>query len=823
MSAYQNRTIRILLLEDDADDAEEICRVLRAAGLSIEVHLVSDEPGFREQLAHAGVLDIILSDFSLPTYDGLSALILRAMLAPELPFIFVTGSLGEERAVEMLHIGASDYVLKGNLQRLPIAVLRALAEADDARIRASMQQQLNTERQLLSAVLDTAGALIVLVDRSGRIVRMNPAATLPLPQAHHQADGLPFVEVFATHDERTAVTGQLARMRQAEHPGPVSWRSTVNGRVILWSATHLTSQEESAGFAVISGLDITAQEEAEQQAYYLRHFDSASGLPNRSLLLLRMQRLVQTAVGRPTLVMVGLSRLQDIRDSLGDEAANRLLREVSRRLLSCQVAGDCLARIGDDSFALLCMPQPDDALDASLQDMLTQLHQPYAFDSRSFFLSAHLGVAFCEQSASPEEVLQAATMALHRAIQQQSEGYHFYQPLLSDEARARLELEGELHLALAANDQLYLDYQPQADIRSGRIVGLEALMRWRHPRLGLVGPMRFIPLAESCGLIAALGDKALDLACRQAVHWQNSGLPPVPVAVNLSAVQWSQPGLADTIRQALTQSGLAPQWLELELTESASMHNPMATLATMKALREMGVMMSIDDFGTGFCNLSYLKRFPVDKLKIDQSFVREITSLPDDLVISQLVVAMGHLLHLSVVAEGVETEGQLTLLAEAGCDIIQGYYFSRPVSAEACGELMAGGKRLPPTKRRYDPHYLLWLDPSGDSLAQARSWLAATDYKVLEAHAIQEAFELMATHEIGVVVAGKAQAEMSGATFLSRIASMYPSSTGILLGDESLGASTGATQITLGRPIDRALLLNALEQGYARHAGVQRG
>ncbi|MBV8049424.1 MAG: EAL domain-containing protein [Paludibacterium sp.] len=696
MSAHPKRTIHILQLEDDTDDAELTCRALRDAGLSIDVQLVCNEADYRARLQQPGLVDIVLSDFSLPDYDGLSALILRSTLVPEVPFIFVTGALGEERAVEMLHIGASDYVLKGNLQRLPAAVMRALAEADEVRIRDAMQKQLKAERQLLSAVLDTSGALIVLVDQAGRIVRMNPAATAPLSAAQREADEQYFDTLFAAEDERNVVSEHLAHLCRLPLGMPVSWRATVNGRLVLWSAARLSDQAETPGFAVMSGLDITAQEEAEQQAYYLRHFDSASGLPNRALLLLRMRQPTQPVGERMALIMIGLSRLQEIRDSLGDEAANHLLREVSRRLMAGPLAGDYLAKVGDDSFALLCAAPEESALNAPLQAMLTQLHEPYMLDGRFFFLAANLGVAFCETGAPPEETLQAATMAQHQAAQQQNENYRFYQPLLSDEARSRLELEGELHAALAVDDQLFLDYQPQVALHSGQIVGLEALIRWRHPRLGRLGPMRFVPLAESCGLIAALGDKALHMACQQAVSWQNSGLPPVTVAVNLSAVQWSQPDLADTIRQALAQSGLAPAWLELELTESATMHNPVATLATMQALRDMGVQLSIDDFGTGFCNLSYLKRFPVDKLKIDQSFVRDITTQPDDLVISQLVVAMGHLLHLSVVAEGVETEGQLALLAEAGCDIIQGYYFSRPVSPQACTSMLAADRRVPP-------------------------------------------------------------------------------------------------------------------------------
>lgn len=820
MNSAPQRLIRILLLEDVPSDAELTCRILRQAGLNIEVCLVDNEAGFRARLETPAAQDIILSDFSLPDYDGLSALILRSMLAPDLPFIFVTGSLGEERAVEMLHIGASDYVLKANLQRLPMAVLRALAESDAARIQATTQNLLNNERQLLSAVLDSSGALIVLVDRCGIILRMNPAAAAVLQRESDAAKGQCYFKLFASDDERPALELQFASLAGASMSRQVFWRATVSTRAVLWSAGRLPEHGEASGYAVISGIDVTAQEQAEQQAYYLRHFDAVTGLPNRELLILRLAHL-QEAVSEShqALVMIGLSRLQEVRDSLGEDAANQLLKEVSRRLLSWQFAGDCLARVGDNSFSLLVESPDEPALNALLQEMLVLLHQPYALGEHGFFLSAYLGVALCQPESTPEAVLQAATMALHQAIQQQDESFRFYQPVLSDEARARLELEGDLHAALQAQNQLFLEYQPQVNIASGRIVGFEALMRWQHPRMGLLPPGRFIPLAEACGLIAALGDRALLIACSQAASWQAAGLPAVPVAVNLSALQWSQPGLVETIQAALAAAGLEPQWLELELTESASMFNPMATLATMEALHAMGVQISIDDFGTGFCNLSYLKRFPVDKLKIDQSFVREITWQPDDLVISQLVVAMGHLLHLQVVAEGVETEGQLTLLAEAGCDLIQGYYFSRPVSAEACAALLANQSSLSVSRRRPHAHYLLWLDPEAEWLVQVQSWLESTDYRILPARTLSDAFELLATHEIGVVVSTAKLPELGVGDFLQRVLSMYPHLACILLGAD---APPQAQSIAL--PLESDALLNALRQAfeyYESQRGVQ--
>jgi len=801
----ESRTIHILMLEDVTEDAELICRTLRDAGLIIVVSLVADETRYREALTTSPP-DIILSDFSLPAFDGLSALILRAMLAPAVPFIFVTGVLGEERAVEMLHIGASDYVLKGNLKRLPIAILRALAEADDGRIRQSMAQQLNNERQLLSAVLDTSGALIVLIDANGKIVRLNPSAAQVLALPAERAVGLAFDILFATASEQPAVRAQIESLHTLPPEGRTGWQSSVGLRKVLWSMGRLSDRSAGGGFAVASGIDITAQQDAEQQAYFLRYFDIATGLPNRDMLL---QRMHNAGGGRAALVIVGLSRLQDVRDSLGIDKANQLLAEAARRLSPWVRTGDCLARIGDDNFALL-ITAPPDGLDTVLRDILTRIHLPYPLESNTVFLGAHLGVAYQGRQDHPEEVLRAAMAALHLAMRQQGEHYHFYQPLLSDEARMRLELEAELHAALAADDQLVLEYQPQVDIASGRIVGVEALMRWQHPRHGRLAPMHFIPLAESRGLIDELGERALQIACRQARAWQDQGLAPITVAVNLSALQWSQPGLVDTIRATLDACNLDPRWLELELTESASMQNPVTTLSTMETLREMGIQLSIDDFGTGFCSLSYLKRFPVDKLKIDQSFVRDIISQPDDLIISRLIVAMGHLLRLSVVAEGVETEGQMILLAEAGCDCMQGYLYSRPVDAAACARLMARPAAPISPGRRLHPRHVLWLDHDDVQAKTAQDWLQGIDCRLLPARSIGEAFELLATHNVAAaVLAGDGAGAID--EYARSLHAMHPQLPLFGIGD-----GFGMNTITaIPAPPMRSALLTALDALFA--------
>ncbi|QNM94806.1 EAL domain-containing protein [Chitinimonas koreensis] len=820
--------IKILLLEDVLVDVELACDVLVRAGLALEVRHVSDEPGYRAALAEFEP-DIILADYTLPQFDGFSALLIRREMAPETPFVFLTGSLGEERAVETLRTGATDYVLKQSLPRLPAVVLRALAEHDALRDQVRTQRELEHERQLLRAVLGTTGALIVVLDQAGRITRLNPAAESAIGLSQDKAAGRDCWSLFAAAEEMDGLRSQFARLGEAGDD-PVPWRTTLGGRRrVLWSAGRLPRLGSASEYAVLAGIDVTEQEVAEQQAHFLRHYDHVTGLPNRELLRHRLAQATAedaavVADERHALVLIGVERLPEVRDSLGVATGNQLLREVSRRLLGWQQAGDWLSRVGDASFALVLEGADERELPSQLQRLLDQLRQPYRLDEREFFLPAYLGVALHEPGMDPDFSLQAAEAALHRAVLDQSSGAQFYQPILSDEAHQRLLLEAELHEALQDEGQLELHYQPQASLANGRIVAIEALVRWRHPRLGLIPPLQFIPMAEACGLIIALGERVLLAACRQAAAWQRAGLPHITVAVNLAAAQWAQPDLIDSVRRALDLSGLDPQWLELELTESTSMHAPAATIAVMEQLRAMGVHLSIDDFGTGYCNLSYLKRFPVDKLKIDRSFVSDITTDPDDLAISRTVVAIAHQLGLEVVAEGVETEGQLALLADAGCDLIQGFFFSRPLVPEACASLLADRTTLASWRRNKVPNTLLLLDDEPNVLAALKRVLRNGDYRILATTSPTEAFELLATHEVGVIVADQRMAELSGTEFLNRVKDMYPATIRMILsGYTDLQTVTeainrGAIYKFLTKPWDDGELTATVAEAFVRYA-----
>jgi PAS domain S-box-containing protein len=386
---------------------------------------------------------------------------------------------------------------------------------------------------------------------------------------------------------------------------------------------------------------------------------------------------------------------------------------------------------------------------------------------------------------------------------------------------ALIKFEGEVRRALE-RDELLLHYQPQVSLSSGAVVGIEALVRWQHPEFGLIPPGRFIGLAEETGLILPIGEWVLRRACEQNCAWQRQGLRAVPVSVNLSARQFAD-NIAATVQRILAETGLEARLLELELTESASMEDPERTFEILCQLKDMGVQMAIDDFGTGYSNLSYLKRFPVDKLKLDQSFVKDITSDPDDLSIARAVIAMAHGLRLTVIAEGVETAAQLALLAENGCDEIQGYFFSRPVEAMACGRMLRERKALDLQSLLRQPYErtLLYVDDEANLLAAIRREMRHKGYRVLFAANAAEAFEILATVEVGVIVCDQCMPGMSGTEFLSRVKYMYPDVTRMILsGYADLQSVTGAVNQGaifkfLTKPWRDDELADAVRDGFA--------
>ncbi len=426
-------------------------------------------------------------------------------------------------------------------------------------------------------------------------------------------------------------------------------------------------------------------ESANRQLRYLATHDALTGLPNRVLLEDRLSQAIVRSErdARPFAVMLlDLDRFKLINDSFGHRAGDELLKEVARRLNGIVRSADTVARLGGDEFVLVLGDTADRAeIDAIARRVVEALEHPVMIADVSVHASPSIGIAFYPQDAGTAEAVVAhADAAMYVAKQRGRGNVQYFEAAMAGVMQDRVRLESELHDALAQG-QLEMHYQPKVDTATGLVHGAEALIRWRHPLRGMVPPGDFIPLAEECGVIAAIGEWVIREACRQARAWQVAGLPALRVAVNVSATQFRSGNLAKVVSCALAEAGLEARYLEIELTETAVMTNPEESIEILEQLSRMGVLVAVDDFGTGYSSMSYLRRLPIDKLKIDRSFIDEILSRPDDASIVGAIISLAHSLRLKVVAEGVETHEQLGFLKELGCDQYQGFHFSAALAA----------------------------------------------------------------------------------------------------------------------------------------------
>jgi diguanylate cyclase (GGDEF)-like protein/PAS domain S-box-containing protein len=440
--------------------------------------------------------------------------------------------------------------------------------------------------------------------------------------------------------------------------------------------------------------DITARKMAEQRIELLAYHDPLTGLPNRLLVRDRFQQAVAHAdrVGsKVALLFLDLDNFKNINDSLGHAAGDAMLVEVATRLEHCIRETDTISRQGGDEFLIVLSDLPDtDAVLPVLGKLLDRLQEPFHADRQELATSVSIGVTlFPEDGRDFDSLLKKADMAMYRAKDAGRNTYRFFDESMNTEAMERLAMQSGLRRALERKE-FVLHYQPKIELATGAVIGAEALLRWNHPDQGMVPPGRFIPAAEESGLIVAIGEWVLHEACQQAMAWQRAGLPPLSIAVNLSAAQFKRGDVGRVVTRALEASGLEPTLLELEMTESILIQNVESVLTTVQGLKRLGVKLSIDDFGTGYSSLSYLKRFDIDKLKIDQSFIRDLASDADDAAIVNAIIHMAHSLNLKTVAEGVETVAALEKLRALQCDEAQGYHFARPLPADAFARYLAG-------------------------------------------------------------------------------------------------------------------------------------
>jgi len=525
--------------------------------------------------------------------------------------------------------------------------------------------------------------------------------------------------------------------------------------------------------------DITDRKRAEERLMQMAHYDLLTSLPNRVLFYDRLkQALAQAKRNQWTMgvLFIDLDRFKNVNDTLGHTVGDQLLQQVSERLTSSVRAGDTVGRLGGDEFAIV-LSDLNSGQDAHLvaQKIMAGLGEPFRLDGAEIFVTASIGITlYPDDSADQDALIKNADAAMYRAKEVGRNGYQFYTPEMNARSLEVLNMESSLRRALDRSEFL-LHYQPKASVADGHIVGVEALLRWRHPERGTVAPGEFMTVLEETGLIVPVGEWVLKAVCTQIKAWESAGIRPVPVAVNLSARQFAFKDLGPTIQRILQDYQVDPALIELELTESSLMVNTEEAVQTLEFLERLGTGLSIDDFGTGYSSLAYLKRFPLDSLKIDRSFVRDVTTDPDDAAIIRAVISMAHSLGLKVIAEGVETEPQLAFLAGYGCDEIQGYYLSRPIEADECGVWLKERRSMKSSfGGAYDAPVVLLVDDDDASLALLGRSLSKDGYRILTAQNVRSALNLLSSYRVDVVISGQNMPDVSGEEFLQRVKLLSP-------------------------------------------------
>jgi diguanylate cyclase (GGDEF)-like protein/PAS domain S-box-containing protein len=563
--------------------------------------------------------------------------------------------------------------------------------------RKQAESRLKESEEKFRLITENIGDLVALLDVDGQRLYNSPSYhALFGPAGEMSQDS--FAEIHPEDRDRirelfqeTVRTGKgsMDQFRFIRPDGSV--------RFIESQGSVIHDEKGEVSKVIVVSRDITERKLSEEHIRHLAQHDVLTNLPNRMLLTDRIGQAIAQASRASKSVAVlflDLDRFKTINDSLGHQMGDRVLLAVAKRLLEALREGDTVARLGGDEF-VIALPEIGDTRDvgAVAEKVLKAIAQPLKIDQIELHVQVSIGVSlYPEDGQDADTLMRKADTAMYHAKSNGRNNYQFFTAEMNAAVHKRLALETGLRYAVARSEFL-IHYQPQIELASGRVVSVEALVRWQHPTEGLQLPAEFIRVAEEIGLIIQLGEWVLTNACRQARAWQDQGYPPVRIAVNLSARQFTQKHLPEVIRRALNESGLEPHYLELELTETEMMQYATQTLSALHEINAMGVHISVDDFGTGYSSLSYIKQLPIDRLKIDQSFVRDIHTDPNDAAIVAAIIAMGHVLKLGVVAEGVESESQLNFLRLQTCDEAQGFFIARPGTAEEIGPLL--GKRLP--------------------------------------------------------------------------------------------------------------------------------
>lgn len=713
MLETEDRRARILIADDEVQIREVLHELLGDDYDCMEVGSAEEALA----LVRRENFDLVLSDIMMGGITGLEMVPQLLPLAPDTVVIMISGEQNIESAIEALRAGAFDYITKPfDLRHVEAAVKRALEHQVLRRSKRYYENfleeivrqrtaELNKANQTLSALVQASPLAIFVVNTEGHVILWNPAAHEMFGWSESEVLNHPFPlvpderrETFRAGFEGT-LEGKVVTDYQTRRPRKDGSLIDVN----VWMTALFEPGGEINGIMAIVA-DITERKQAEARINYLAYHDTLTALPNRVSFEEHLAASIAHAGSRSeslAVMFLSLDRFKKFNDTLGHIIGDQLLKGVAERLTLAINDGEMVARFGSDEFSFL-LTEINDAEDAErrAREFQSILNTPFHIEGHELYVTSSIGIGLHPSDGrDAQELLKSAGAALYRAKQAGGSNYQFYTADMNERALQRLALENQLRRGLERKEyRVY--YQPQVSIDTGQITGMEALVRWQHPERGLVAPAEFIPLAEDTGLIAPLGEWVLRTACAQTRQWQDAGFENLHVAVNLSPRQFQQPDLVLMVESVLAETGLAATCLELEVTESSVMKNAETAINTLRELKAMGIRISIDDFGSGYSSLSYLKNLPIDVLKIDQSFVRDMTTDPKDAAIVMAIIQLAHSLQLQVKAEGVEREDQLRFLRLLRCDEMQGYLFCRPITTEAFEHLLREGRRLdttPPT------------------------------------------------------------------------------------------------------------------------------
>jgi diguanylate cyclase (GGDEF)-like protein/PAS domain S-box-containing protein len=680
--------LRLLILEDQPVDAMLIERELRQNGLLFEVDRVDTKEAFITALDRKPI-DVILADYRLPGFNGIAALKIVSEKYHDVPFIFVSGTIGEDLAIETLRNGATDYILKDKLKALYPAITRALREKSEADERKRSEQALKeSEARFRRLVLEVKDYAIFRLNKDGIITSWNEGIEQILGYKEHEIVGKHFhmlypknkksKESFQEAMKETAGCGRTFEEALHLHKDGSTFYATK-------AITLLHDKEGNIdGFSVVLH-DITERKFTEATIRYQAFHDMLTGLPNRKsmeegFVLSRESALRQN--GKMALMFLDLDRFKTINDTLGHHTGDAILKTIAVRLKHAMREEDIVSRWGGDEFVILARDIPSESvLTTIVTKLLSSIKEPLHIEHHEFHLSTSIGIAiFPDDGKEIDTLLQNADVALYRAKHEGRDRYRMYDPDMNARFHEKLRMENNLRHAITRGE-LSPFYQAIVDA-DGTLVGTETLIRWKHPELGFLTPDRFIAIAEESGLIVSIGKWVLQKALEQYAEWLAKGIAPHKISVNVSSRQFCEQTFVQDVRAALERNKIDPKYLDLEITETIVMEDTPVEREKLHELRSLNISLSIDDFGMGYSSLDYLKRFPVTQIKIDKSFVDHSLSNKADASIVNAIIAIAHGLGMEVTAEGVETKEQFVFLSSLGCDAFQGYYFSKPLPAE---------------------------------------------------------------------------------------------------------------------------------------------